>query len=696
MRFSRVTAIILVVIAPVFLFSQRDICILDLTAKNAETTAGNLYSAEHLLKSAGFSYTINISVNQAVKSKILILSSNIETSTFSQQERDSVTSFIGRGGIVIGVNVKDPLLFNVFGISSTLFATNRYGVRFKTTYNDTLFGLFDDVNEKTISLGTQADFSSTVGTRAFTLTGGDTLATYETNEIAAFHTRFQEGHMYVLGTQWKDVILRPQVKEDYNANRSYSNSFEPAQDVYCFLVAGIVRRHLPVPIWKHTAPCNFKSSLVITHDVDATTAIDMWDDYANYERINEISSTYLVTTHYVHDKLAKNFFDGYEDDILKVKNMSHDIQSHSVSHVPDFDVESTVPMGAPGNTRENYQPYYDGTKSSNVTVFGEAEVSASLLKGITKTEVTCFRPGYLAFHNQLINVLDSLKFLFSSSHSANNVMTNFPFFSHTDLSMTGRLTKVLEIPNHISDVFASDLMSEENYLQKVDAWKTAFFKAYNNDVSSVLLIHPTRYYKLYAQQLLIQSLPPDAIITNLSEYGNYWLNRNEVDFTSSVNADTLKVYLSKKSSELNPFLSFVIGNGVKFSSIQAFDSDNQPVKLIKSAWKGKDIILHFNCRRPDYNKFIITEDPQTSNVKIFPNPSTKLNARVHFEIMNEKPVTISVFDMKGKLVCVPVQDETFNLGTQDVDLNVCSVSGGMYVVKVKIDEEIFFLKWLVE
>lgn len=677
-------------------YGQKPVCVLDLTLKNAETSGGNLFSTEHILKSAGFSFTTTSLVNEAIKSKVLVLTSNVEPTTFVQTERDSLTSFVGRGGILIATNMKDPSLNALCSIATTSYTTGRFEIRFKTNYNDTIFGLFDDVNEKQISLGSKTSYTSTIGTRAFSIMGGDTLATYENGEVAAFYSRFQNGHVYVLGVQWKDVILRPQVKQDFSAARAYSNSFEPGQDVFIFMISGILKRHLKNVVWKHTSPCNYKSALVITHDVDATTSIGIFDDYANYEKINNIISTYLITTHYVHDKVAKNFFDDNIEDILKVYKLGHDIQSHSVSHVPDFDKENIVPMGSPGNTKSSYQPYYNGSVSSNVTVFGEAEVSRDLLESVTSGKVTCFRPGYLAFHNNLINVLDSLHYPFSSSHSANDILTNFPFISHTDLNMNGRLTKVLEIPNHISDVFMADPITEDNFLQKVDSWKTNFSKAYQNNLSSVLLIHPTRYYKLYAQQLLIQYLPSDAIISNITEYGNYWLNRYEVDYSSSVNVDTINILLNKKTVELNPFLSFVISGGQNFKTIRVLDSDLKPVNFIASKWQGKDIILHNNCPRPDYNRYQVTENPQNGNVYIYPNPSDKNNGKLHFEIMEETTVSISVYDMKGKIVCIPFTDKKHNLGPYNFDMTGCGLAANLYVVKVKIGEDTYYLKWILE
>ncbi|HEY1039947.1 MAG TPA: T9SS type A sorting domain-containing protein, partial [Bacteroidia bacterium] len=558
-----------------------------------------------------------------------------------------------------------------------------------------IFELFDDAYEKEIPLGDTADYATTIGTRAFTLTTADTLAQYENGEVAVAHNLYNTGHVYLLGAQYKEVILRPQVKKDYNATRAYSNSFEPGQDVYVFFIAGILKKHLPHVVWKHSAPCNYKAALVVTHDVDATTSMEMFDDYANWERLNNIRSTYLVTTHYMHDKLAKNFYDGYEEDILRVEQMGHDIQTHSVSHMPDFDNENVVPMGNPGTNRYTYQPYYNGSYSNNVTVFGEAEVSRDLLQGIVNKPVTCFRPGYLAFHDNLINVLDSLHFPFSSSHSANNVMTHFPFFSHTDLDMNGRLTKVLEIPNSISDVFSDEAISENNFLHKVEQWKTGFLKSYHNNTSTVLLIHPTRYYKLYAEQLLVRWLPQDALITSISEYGNYWLNRDVLTFTTSENADTLSVYLNKNSSELNDFVSFVVNNGKDFHTIKVYDAGMVECGFYKGNWGANDVIVYNACERPDYNQYSITAKPQINKVYIYPNPSFDNNARLHFEIMEESKVSMEIYDPNGKIIYSQADEAVFNLGAYDLDLINVPVYNGIFIVKIKIGQETYNLKWVV-
>lgn len=677
------------------LANSQSIVILDLTSKNSESTKGNLFSIEHLLKTAGYTYIITDSVNLAIQSKIIFSSSNIETITFNTAEKDSLKSFVKNGGVWVATNNKESSLNSVFGISSTLFNYSRFYLNFKTNKDPFLFKYFDEPAEKQIRFGDTADYATTIGTRAFAVTTADTLATYETNEVAATHNNYFSGHTYMLGTQYKEIILRAQVKQDYGAARYYSNNFEPGGDVYMMLIDRIIKKHFTYCVNKYTAPCGFKSSLIITHDVDATTSMNYFDDFANYEKINNIKSTYLITTHYVDDKLADNFYDGNEDKIMKVIQMGHNIENHSVSHVPDFDNELIVPMGLPGNTKQSYQPYYNGTVSSNVNVFGEAEVSRDLLESVTHKDINIFRPGYLAFHEKLINVLDSLNYPFSSSHSANDVMTCFPFYSHTDLSMNGRLTNVLEIPNTISDVFTANTMSEENYLEKVEIWKNVFNKHYNNNSNCILLVHPTRYFKAVAQQGLVQSLPNDVVITTLLDFGNYWLNRYKVNINTSIIGDTLMLYLSETKQNINPWLSFVVNNGKDFSKIKIITADNQLLNYYSSSYENNSVLLFASCERPNYSVYSITETPQISNVKIYPNPSDKSNAWLYFEVMKESEADAGIYNVLGQKVFNLFNNQKFFLGTYSIHLPSYELSEGIYYVKLKIDEKEFKLKWIL-
>jgi len=353
-------------------FSQKNrIAIFDLTLRNAEANDGNKFSIEHLLKVSGLPYFVTDSVNLALQSKLIICSSNIEPTSFSQIEKDSLITFVQNGGHLLVTQLKDTILFPFFGVSDYQYGTNRYEYHWQLDSTNSAYRWLNEDNEKKIRLA-DTSYAASLNTRSYMLTSATALATFEDNTPAFIKNNYGQGTTYVLGINWKDIVLRNQVGAHYKAARSYSNDFEPGTDVFMLFIKALYAKHNNYAVWKHTSGLNSKSSLIITHDVDATSAIkDIMNDFASYEKSNNIKSTYFITTHYMHDSLAKNFWNGYTPDLINVKNKGHEIASHSVSHVPDFDNESIVPEGTCGNTELSYQPFYNGMLSTNVTVCGE-------------------------------------------------------------------------------------------------------------------------------------------------------------------------------------------------------------------------------------------------------------------------------------------------------------------------------------
>ena len=108
---------------------SRRVALLDMTARNLEPTDGNLFSANHLLVIAGIDFFNTTNVNVAVQSGMIVCSSNIENFSFSQTERDTLTAFVNRGGVLAVCSLKDSLLFSLFGVNDYQYSTNHYEIR---------------------------------------------------------------------------------------------------------------------------------------------------------------------------------------------------------------------------------------------------------------------------------------------------------------------------------------------------------------------------------------------------------------------------------------------------------------------------------------------------------------------------------------------------------------------------------------
>ncbi len=362
--------------------NKRTIALLDLTIPNAETNDGELYSAKHCLKVAGLPFVVTSAVNIAIQYKVIVASSKFETFTFTTAEKDSLKSFVNRGGILIAPNIKDPYLFPVFGISSTTLTSTNYKIKFNMFLGDPSFRWLNDTMEQTISLG-KTTYTAVINSRKYNVSGALTLAEFGDGSTAITKYIYGNGVTYALGFSFKNLILTNQMNHDYDANRIYSNGFEPTSDAVILFLKGICIDHVPYSTWLHTSPYDSKSTLMITHDIDATTSYDTMSYYANYESSIGLSTTYLITTHYINDGALNNFYN--TTNIPKVQYLmskGHKIASHSVGHFTDFDDELVAPLGVLGNTAGNYLPYNGGVGFTTIgsTVLGETEVSKNLLE----------------------------------------------------------------------------------------------------------------------------------------------------------------------------------------------------------------------------------------------------------------------------------------------------------------------------
>ena len=382
--------------------NNRIVALLDLTVKNAETSDAEFYSAKYILKTAGIPFIVTTDINVAKKYGTVLASSKFDVSTFTTPEKDTIISYVNKGGILIVPNVRDAYFNNLFGVSGNLNSNSRYLVKFNYFLNDPSFKWLNDTMEQTISLGRNT-YTAVINSRSYTTAGAISLAQFDDNSTAITKRIYGAGTTYALGFSFRNLILTNQQNSDFNANRFYSNGFEPTSDAVMLFIKGIYLAHAPRAVWLHTSPYNSKTSLMITHDIDATSAYDTMHYYSDYENSRGIKASYFFTTHYVNDALLSDFYNTTSiPKVQDVLNKGHIAGSHSVGHFPDFDDETVFQLGVLGNTPTSYIPYNFGTGSTTAgSVLGETEVSKKLLDSNFGLNIKTFRAGYLCFNDKL-------------------------------------------------------------------------------------------------------------------------------------------------------------------------------------------------------------------------------------------------------------------------------------------------------
>ena len=319
---------------------------------------------------------------------------------------------------------------------------------------------------------------------------------------------------------------------------------------------------------------------MLTFDVDAQTAFDQMEGFAELLKNNGMRGTFNVTTSYERDTkegLGYGGFYAVADNIVKLRKLTQlnqRIGSHSVGHFLDFDAETTFPMGTTGNTRESYHPHAEGTTTVGGTVIGELEVSKNLLETDLQVPVKTFRSGHLSFSDYQAQAMELLGYKFDTSHSSNELLTNFPFFLQENNKSDGRVTTVLEIPMTMSDVFKDDPIDDVNYVEKERLWMDITERNAKNGASTVLLIHPNRDYKLAALKMIVEGgLPEGVKVLDMESFGEWWLRRQALSFDTEVQGGTLVIKLGESSFPLATDFSLKVKDGVGLSGVSLQKTD---------------------------------------------------------------------------------------------------------------------------
>jgi hypothetical protein len=252
----------------------------------------------------------------------------------------------------------------------------------------------------------------------------------------------------------------------------------------------------------------------------------------------------------------------------------------------------------------------------------------------------------LCFNDKLINALDTLGYRYSSTFSANDVLTNFPYKSKKDRNSYGRNSNIYELPMTISDVIMSDPISITNYPQRVLKWLDVTNRNKNNHAPTVLLIHPNRMFKLTALQNYISGLATDVYVTSLEDYGDYWIARDSIVYTSTLNSNTLTLIIPDRFIPLPPQMSFIINNGQLLDQIIARSQSGNTLTVLSSNWNATDKILYLQSMPVLSVTEFKTENE--SALMLFPNPCEQY-AIVHLKQFYTN-INCVLYDSNGKLI----------------------------------------------
>lgn len=642
-----------------FAQAERKVAVLDMTNYNGETGSSRKLSAERLIRTCGVPYIITDSLEEALNYPIIITGSRIQNNAFSFAQNQLINDWVFDGGTLITSSMRETDLFSACGISASSSSNTLFELTWDTTASN-VFDYIDDSLEVKILLGDSAS-TTTYYSRYYTLTSGIALAHYENAEPALVKNTWGQGTVYTFGPDFRDLTFRSQINADVNANRTYSNSFEPGADVIMLIVRNMIMAELPHAIYKHTIPNKGKSAVMLTHDIDSHTGVDTMYDFAAYELSLGIEGHYNITTRIFEDSLMSDFYNGSWNQVNTVKLKGHKLSSHSVGHFPDFDDDALFPFGTLGNTSSNYTPFNDGNGTAGGSILGELELSKSLIESDHNVSVRSFRAGHLVYPDSLIYGLETTGYEFNSTYSANDILTSFPFYAMQFPSFSAQESSILEIPMTISDVFHDDPISESNYPQKVAQWTDATQRYVANHSPVVLLIHPNRTYKLWAQQDYINQLDPDVLLYSFEGYGDFWKKRDVLAYDTEIVGNDMLVTID--DTYLIDEQSFVID----YNGLDTVSFKNQSGNPLYFDWINWDngTRLYYRADAPGTGSI----EEIKEKVKIYPNPSQGLIQVTGYEGEFE------LIDLSGK-VCFR------GLASENMPIDLSNLNQGIYLMKL--------------
>ncbi|MBN1651429.1 MAG: beta-galactosidase trimerization domain-containing protein, partial [Bacteroidales bacterium] len=294
------------------------LAILDLCERNNEINKENLASAIQMANVAGMPYLITTSVGEASTYPYILVTSSLHENTLQAAEIDQLHEFVRNGGILIASYISNSAYFDLFGISNSDYDSDRYSLTWNVETNAPELSWINDDLEREIRFA-RSDYVRSIYSRGYTLSTAVELASFDDQTAAVSVNNFGSGKAYAFGFELKDVVLRNLMNKDYSAQRTWSNGFEPATDVFFLFLRAVYTSNQAIAIYKHTSPGFSTSALLVTHDVDSRTGMDSMYYFSEWEAENYIKAHYFITTHYLRDDHMSAFYDDVT--IPKIKNV---------------------------------------------------------------------------------------------------------------------------------------------------------------------------------------------------------------------------------------------------------------------------------------------------------------------------------------------------------------------------------------
>ncbi|MDH3464845.1 MAG: polysaccharide deacetylase family protein [Gammaproteobacteria bacterium] len=536
------------------------------------------------LEIQGIPFVATSDIEEATRRPFVVAGGTLANTELTPAERESLYAYVEQGGVLLATQVRGNMFFPLFGLTDATTSQTNFSLQF-TDRGDAASRYLNRPEELTISLGDPLLYAETVWSTQYTPGRGTTvLAQYENGAAALTRHPYGRGLAYALGLGFKETTLLPQLARSFEAARQWINAFEPSGDVFRLLLRGLYEENVHPFLLVHTVPEGRETALVLSHDVDARESFRNSLIFAQMEASLGVRSTYFVTTKYFDDDTDIGYYTAERAEWIKqVGAMGFEVESHSVSHSATFD---KFPVGSPEVDLQTYAP-------TELTLFGEIRVSKQLLDRDLGQETIGFRAGYLRFPNELLRVLEESGYGFDSSVSAQNVLTNLPYFGFRRRSMVAEQSDIVVVPVTLDDSLG--YLTPETQHIALRNWTEIIRANGENGAITTLLIHPTdTTYKLETERRLIAThLRPEIWIGGVGSMARFWADRSLLRPAVHIgeNGKTM-IALNLNHEKLPPGQALVVESQPGALIPEVFDAAGEPI-AVQSRPLGDRIMLLF-------------------------------------------------------------------------------------------------------
>ena len=464
------------------------------------------------LRAHGIPFVMTTDTAQAIRHRVVLAYPSISGVALHTGDFDALRAHVASGGSLLAFDLEGGGLNDVFGVAGAPVPDESDRMIWSDPHGE------DGQHDLRIS---RHNTEARIGAVAYQPTKASTVATFDDGR-AALTCLKSSGTACALGVDVGALTARSMNGREEAVARSYVNGYEPSVDVLYAWISKFYVDGEPMPWLIDTAPAGKQVSILLTHDVDFTSAMKSAANYAAALKRVGADATFFIQTKYVRDYNDDVFFNPSTIPYVKsILGSGMEVGSHSVAH---SNAMKRFSMGDGTESYPRYQPFVQSrTATVDGTILGEVRVSRFLLTTMTGATVASFRAGYLSNPFGLPQALAASGYRYDSSITANSCLTHLPFQLTRDRADRS-LEPVYEFPVTIEDeakpVLVSRLASANAVIENIS----------RSHGLAVILVHPddtTR--KLEFETSIARKWRGRAWLASLRDFGGWWAARDKAD-----------------------------------------------------------------------------------------------------------------------------------------------------------------------